>query len=196
MNAATRWFAHDAQELARLAVPRDTAAALTGRGLPENAYEMFVRNTARELQVVDLPGCGPAAFLGQNQDGFWNTFWLRVEDGSIWLARGEQRQAAESASRINSCVPGLQRVLDVWCSFIGSGVMEDDDGYEGLVANTLERARNADPEAFDDEESWWSRTFEEIENGVLAPVPPGGPRHGLLERNETGEWTPAGPQEG
>jgi hypothetical protein len=155
---------------------------------------MFVRNTARELQVADLPGCGPAAFLGQNQDGFWNTFWLRVQDGSIWLARGEQGQPAESTSRINSSVSGLQRVLDVWCSFIGSGVMEADDGYEDLVADTLERGRNADPDAFQDEESWWSRTFEEIENGVLAPVPLDGPHYGLYGRDESAEWTAARPQ--
>lgn len=193
MNAAPRWLPYDAQELAQLDAPQDAATALADRGLPENAYEMFVRNTARELHVEQLPGCGPAAFLGQNLDGFWNTFWLCLRDGSVWLARGEQGRPAESASRINASVPGLQRLLDVWCAFIGSGVMEEDDGYDNLVADTLEHARDADPEAFEDEESWWSRTFEEIENGILAPIPPDGPRHGLLHRDDSGEWIAAAP---
>lgn len=71
--------------------------------------------------------------------------------------------------------------------------MEDDNHYDDLVTDAPENARHADPEAFEDEESWWSRTFEEIENGILAPVPPDGPRHGLLHRNDAGEWTAATP---
>lgn len=168
-NAHTQWLPYDARVLAQVCAPQDAAAALAEGGLPENAYELFVRNTIRELHVTSLPECGRAAFLGQHDDGSWNTYWLRLDDGSVWLARGGPDQPVESTSRINSSVSALQGVLEVWCSFIGSGVMESDDRYDDLVAETLERARNADPEAFEDEESWWSMTFEEVENGILAP---------------------------
>lgn len=55
MNAATRWLRYDAEDLAHLGAPKGAATALTERGLPENAYQMFVRNTARELDVAELP---------------------------------------------------------------------------------------------------------------------------------------------
>lgn len=71
--------------------------------------------------------------------------------------------------RANSSVVALQKILEIWGSFIGSGVYEDDDRYDCLAAETIERAHEADPRTFEDEESWWSRVFEEIEYGVLAP---------------------------
>lgn len=78
-------------------------------------------------------------------------------------------QGVQRVEKANSCVLALQEILQIWDDFIGSGVHEEDDCYEELVSSTIDGGRQADRDVFEDEESWWSRVFEEIEYGVLAP---------------------------
>ncbi|SDT81225.1 SUKH-4 immunity protein [Actinoplanes derwentensis] len=143
------------------------ASALISPGLPVDERKLFVRNSTRELESRSLDGCGSAAFLGQYEDGV-NTYWVSLRDGTVWMLFGYD-DVPQRVARINTSVTALQALLALWDEFIGSGVHEDDDAYEGLVEDVLRRARQADPEMFDDEESWWSRVFEEVELGVLAP---------------------------
>lgn len=164
---AAEWRPYDNRRIASLGADGRYTAALVERGLPLDTYKMFFRNPDRELEVRDLPEVGRSAFLGQFEDGV-NTYWLNLADGSVWILRGYD-DGPQQTGWINSSVAALQEILGIWDSFIGSGVYEDDDRYEGLVTETIEQARQADPQAFEDEESWWSRVFEEIEFGVLAP---------------------------
>lgn len=164
---AAQWTPYDRGRLSDLAITGACAEALTGRGLPDDTYKMFFRNAERELEIRDLPEAGPCVFLGQYEDGV-DTYWLRRDDESVWILSGYDDRP-QRAGRINSSVTALQEILQIWDSFIGSEVYEDDDRYEGLVAETVESARQVDPQAFEDEESWWSRVFEEVEYGILAP---------------------------
>ncbi|MEV4282262.1 SUKH-4 family immunity protein [Actinoplanes xinjiangensis] len=93
---------------------------------------------------------------------------MRLVDGAVWMLFGYDDVPRRTA-RINTSVTALQAILTLWDEFVGSGVHEDDDGYEELVEEVLRRAREPDPQMFEDEESWWSRVFEEVELGVLAP---------------------------
>ncbi|GAA1635528.1 SUKH-4 family immunity protein [Actinoplanes couchii] len=164
---ASEWLPYRESAVRRAGLEQRAASALTGSGLPVNARRMFVRDSARELETRELDGCGSAAFLGQYEDGV-NTYWVSVRDGSVWMLFGYD-DVPQRAARINTSVPALQALLTLWDEFIGSGVHEDDDAYEGLVEDVLRRARQADPVMFDDEDSWWSRVFEEVELGVLGP---------------------------
>ncbi|MFB6578794.1 SUKH-4 family immunity protein [Streptomyces sp. NPDC056402] len=74
-----------------------------------------------------------------------------------------------STGLVNSSVAGLQSVLEVWEAFACSGRSDADDDYEDYVEDVIERVRQSDPRVFEDEESWWSRVFEEVELGVLVP---------------------------
>ncbi|MEV4349018.1 SUKH-4 family immunity protein [Actinoplanes sp. NPDC049596] len=164
---SAEWLPYSVPLLRRIGVEANAVRALGGRGLPTDTYQMFSRVPRRELGTRELPACGVAAFLGQHEDGL-NTYWVSVADGSVWILRGYDG-GGQRVDRINSSVAGLQGVLAAWDEFIGSGVYEDDPTYDGLVADAIDRARRADQEAFEDEESWWSIVFEEVENGVLAP---------------------------
>ncbi|PWK52661.1 SUKH-4 immunity protein of toxin-antitoxin system [Actinoplanes xinjiangensis] len=93
---------------------------------------------------------------------------MRLQDGAVWMLFGYD-DVPQRTARINTSVAALQTILTLWDGFVGSGVHEDDDGYEELVGEVLRRAGEADPEMFENEESWWSRVFEEVELGVLAP---------------------------
>lgn len=163
----SEWMRYDPNKLDTLRVTGRTAAALAGLGLPVDTYKMFFRNADRELEARELPEAGRSAFLGQYEDGV-NTYWLSLADDSVWILRGYDDDP-QQVGWVNSSVVALQKILEIWDGFIGSGVYEDNDRYDGLVAETIERAHEADPRAFEDEESWWSRVFEEIEYGVLAP---------------------------
>ncbi|MQY07482.1 SUKH-4 family immunity protein [Actinomadura macrotermitis] len=158
------WPPYDAGSLERLGLGGEAASALGGQGLPADCNRMFVRDPARELEVRDLPQ-GRAAFLGAFEDGV-NTYWLLIDSGEVWMARGyEGRQYG----LVNSSVEGLQQILAAWVAFTRSGRSDEDDDYEDYVEDVIERARQSDPRVFEDEDSWWSRVFEEVELGVLAP---------------------------
>jgi len=166
-----KWMPYDADELARIGAPDEAVKALSGRGLPHNAYEVFVRDEARELEVAELPGCGSAAFLAAYTDS-WNSFWLSLADGSVWLRWGAPDEPAESVLRIDASAAGLQGVLEAWCDLRGSGLdAEDGEEYEDAVVSTVIRAVAADPEVFEDDEGWWSNILVELEStlpGALA----------------------------
>ncbi|MFK0236746.1 SUKH-4 family immunity protein [Streptomyces vinaceus] len=87
-------------------------------------------------------------------------------------ARGYDGDGGRQYERVNSSVAGLQNVLATWEAFVCSGKSDGDDDYEDYVEDVTERARQSDPRVFEDEESWWSRVFEEVELGLLAPEDP------------------------
>ncbi|HTJ67427.1 MAG TPA: SUKH-4 family immunity protein [Actinospica sp.] len=184
------WQPFDADALARIAAPDGAVTALTRRGLPDNAYQHFTRVPARELEVADLPGCGPAAFLAQVWDGFNNSYWLSLGDGSVWMRYGRQDGPAEFAKRINTCVPALQAVLEAWCAFDGPrhAVENDPPAYERLLDTFILDAVRADPEVYTDPEGWWPRTLEEA--GYTGPRFPKGeaPLYEYVSRDGTGAW--------
>ncbi|MEW2586803.1 SUKH-4 family immunity protein [Streptomyces virginiae] len=172
MDANTGWHPYDTGTLARLG-PGGGAAELGERGLPADCDRMFVRDAGRELSVRELPQ-GRAAFLGAFEDGV-NTYWLLVGTGEVWIVHGYEDPGDGCADRryglVNTSVAGLQGVLEVWEGFLRSGRSEEDDGYEDFLADAVERARLCDPAVFEDEDSWWSRVFEEVELGVLGTWP-------------------------
>ncbi|MFJ3176685.1 SUKH-4 family immunity protein [Streptomyces roseus] len=121
----------------------------------------------RKLNVRDLPP-GRAAFLGAFEDGV-NTYWLLVDSGEVWMVRGYADDEDQRYGLVNSSIAGLQNVLAVWEAFACSGKSDADDDYEDYVEDMSERARQCDQRVFEDEDSWWSRVFEEVELGVLVP---------------------------
>ncbi|MFK3735196.1 SUKH-4 family immunity protein [Streptomyces sp. NPDC088090] len=162
-----QWLSYDASSLARLGVGREGVSRLGEQGLPADCNRMFVRDSDRELEVRDLPP-GRAVFLGAFEDGV-NTYWLVIDSGEVWMVRGHGSGGDQQYGLVNSSVAGLQNVLEVWEAFIGSGRSDADDDYEDYVEDVIERARQCDPRVFEDEESWWSRVFEEVELGALVP---------------------------
>lgn len=164
-NKKAKWLPYEERKLAGLGLSEACAEALLGRGLPDDSHRMFVRNTKRELAIRELPGCGRSVFLGQFEDGD-HTYWLRLSDESIWLVDGYEEQETRW---LNSSVTGLQGILEAWDGFIGSGLSEDDDSYDAAVSEVMERVHRADSRAFEDKNSWWSLTFNEIEIGAIGP---------------------------
>lgn len=166
-NKKAKWLPYKERKLAGLGLSEACAEALLGRGLPKDSHRMFVRNTKQELEIRELPGCGRSAFLGQFEDGD-HTYWLRLSDESIWLLDGYDDDEQETRW-VNSSVTGLQGILEAWDGFMSSGLSEDDDSYDAAVSEVTERFHQADSKAFEDENSWWSLTFNEIELGAIGP---------------------------
>ncbi|MFC8202097.1 SUKH-4 family immunity protein [Streptomyces sp. NPDC057298] len=164
---STLWLPYDASSLTRLGVGGEAVSELVDRGLPADCNRMFVRDSGRELDVRDLPP-GRAAFLGAFEVGV-NTYWLLIDSGEVWMVRGFEGDGGQQYGLVNSSVAGLQNVLTVWEAFACSGKRDADDDYEDFVEDVIERARQSDPRVFEDEETWWSRVFEEVELGVLVP---------------------------
>ncbi|MBO0819842.1 MAG: SUKH-4 family immunity protein [Nocardiopsaceae bacterium] len=167
-NKKAKWLPYKQRKLEDLGLSESCAEALLGRGLPKDTHQMFVRNAKRELEIRDLPGCGRSAFLGQFEDGD-HTYWLCLSDESIWLLDGYDGDDEQETRWVNSSVTGLQGILAAWDDFMSSGLSEDDDQYDRAVSEATERAHQADLKAFEDDNSWWSLTFDEIENGVIGP---------------------------
>ena len=94
-------------------------AALSGRGLPVNAHEWFVRVPERELQVAQLPGGPKAAFLARVFDDYDQTYWLSLEDASVWMRYGADDDPSATSGRINGSLAAMQEILSAWC---GSGI--------------------------------------------------------------------------
>ncbi|MFJ5265823.1 SUKH-4 family immunity protein [Streptomyces sp. NPDC088387] len=128
---------------------------------------MFVRDAGRELETCELPA-GRAAFLGAFEDGA-RTYWLVIGSGEVWMVRGCAGDEEQQYGLVNSSVTGLQQVLSVWEAFVRSAKSDTDDGYDDYAEGVIERARQSDPRAFEDEDSWWSRVFEEAGFEVLVP---------------------------
>lgn len=167
-NKKAKWLPYKKRKLDSLNLSEACAEALLGRGLPKDAHQMFVRNPKRELEIRDLPNCGRSAFLGQFDDGD-HTYWLRLSDESIWLLDGYDDDDEQDTRWVNSSVAGLQGVLAAWDDFMSSGLSEDDDRYDTAISEVTERAHQADLKAFEDEDSWWSLNFDEIEIGAIGP---------------------------
>ncbi|HTJ67420.1 MAG TPA: SUKH-4 family immunity protein [Actinospica sp.] len=174
------WSPYDLGALGRAKVPRTAATVLGGRGLPHNAYEIFIRDQTRELSVAELPGCGPAAFLADYTDQD-NSYWVSLSDGSIWMRWGAPGHPAHEAARINTTVGGLQSVLAAWCDLKACGLDENDgEDYEQAVAAAVVRAVGGDADAFADDEGWWPSFFLELE--FTLPRMPAGDAHLLPAR--------------
>ncbi|MET8576111.1 SUKH-4 family immunity protein [Streptomyces sp. NPDC005012] len=162
------WSAFERADVESVGARAEDVELLCGVGLPEDSCRMFVRNRRRDMEVRDVTSAGRLAFLGDFEDGV-NTYWLNVSSGSVWMASGYEFESA-SFTCVNSSLRSLQEILEIWEGFIFSGIHEEDDAYEALVERTLAAAYGVDPGIFRDEESWWSRVFEEIELGSLGPV--------------------------
>ncbi|MFB6517986.1 SUKH-4 family immunity protein [Streptomyces sp. NPDC056401] len=161
------WLPYEVSSLARLTADNEVVSELGERGLPADCNRMFVRDPARELEVRDLPQ-GRAVFLGAFEDGV-NTYWLLIGSREVWMVRGYDGDGVQQYGLVNSSVAGLQQVLEVWEAFAYSGKSEADDDYEDYVDDVIEQARQCDPSVFEEEDSWWSRVFEEVGLGVLVP---------------------------
>lgn len=158
------WRPYDFGRLASLGAPETAKAALSDRGLPDAAGEHFVRVPERELEESDLPDCGKAAFLGQVWDGFNNTYWLSLADGTVWMRYGQHDEPAHHMKQINTSVTALQAVLAVYETYLSAEADElEEQAREDLINQTVIHAVAADPSAFTDEENWWSQTFLELE---------------------------------
>lgn len=158
------WRPYNAERLSALGAPETATAALTGRGLPDGDFELFVRVQERELEEADLPECGKAAFLGQVWDGSNNSYWLSLADGCVWMRYGAPDEPVDHMKRINTCVETLQSILAVYEAYARA---EPDDldvqAREDLINQTVIHAVAADPEVFEDDENWWPQTFLEVE---------------------------------
>ncbi|GAA2228898.1 MULTISPECIES: SUKH-4 family immunity protein [Kitasatospora] len=160
------WRPYEVEAVRSADVSPEVGRALVDPGLPVNCTGMFVRDSALELRVRDLP-CGQAVCLGVFEDGV-NSYWVLIDSGEVWMAYGYEG-GPQRFALVNSSVDGLQRLLRLWESFVRSGRSEDDEDYEDYVAELLDRAQQEDPAAFGDEDAWWSRVFEEVGLGVLGP---------------------------
>ncbi|MFF0548608.1 SUKH-4 family immunity protein [Streptomyces sp. NPDC004311] len=161
------WLPYDEHRLATVGVRGRAARVLVEQGLPADCHRMFVRDRDRELAARELPA-GQAVFLGAFDDGV-NTYWLLTGSGEVWMVRGYDA-AQEQYGLVSTSVDHLVEVLRISEGFVHSGRSDEDDDYEDWAAGVIERARRADPTVFADEDSWWSRVFEEVELGVLCPV--------------------------
>jgi hypothetical protein len=185
------WRPYDAARLREVGAPEAAAASLTGRGLPDNTLDIFVRVPERELAEADLPECGKAAFLAQAMDGFHNTYWLSLSDGSVWMRYGAADGPIDHMKRINTSVEALQSILAVLEAYGraesgGLGI----DAREDLINQTIIHAVAADPEVFEDDENWWSQTFLEIEFTSAKILLGDGERSlfQLVSRDGSGRW--------
>ncbi len=166
MGDAT-WLPYDEHRLAACGVSGGALRLLVDQGLPADCNRMFVRDPDRELSVREL-AAGRAVFLGSFEDGV-NSYWLLTDSGEVWVVRGYEGDADEQYGLVNTSVEHLVEVLRIWESFVYSGKSDMDDDYDDWAHEVIDRARQVDPMAFADEESWWSRVFEEVELGVLVP---------------------------
>ncbi|MGC3000645.1 SUKH-4 family immunity protein [Streptomyces sp. G35A] len=164
--ATVSWRPFEAGSVRATGASPEAVSALADPGLPDDCHRMFVRDAALELQARVLP-CGRAVRLGAFEDGV-NSYWLAIDSGEVWMAYGHDGGPQHFAP-VNSSPGGLQRLLRLWDSFVRSGRSEEDEDYDDYVAELLARAEREDPAAFSDEDSWWSRVFEEVELGVLGP---------------------------
>jgi hypothetical protein len=182
------WSPYDVGALERLAVPRAVREALGGRGLPHNAYEVFVRDAQRELAAEDQPGCGPAACLGAYTDQD-NGYWVSLSDGSIWMRWGSSDDPADDAGQINTTVGGLQGVLASWCGLKATGLDENDgQDYEQAVGAAVVCAVSSDTADFIDEEGWWPGFFLELEFTLPRTLTGHAHFYQLVHLDESGQW--------
>ncbi|MEU0936957.1 SUKH-4 family immunity protein [Embleya sp. NPDC005971] len=162
------WLPYDEDRLAAGGVDGGTARFLAEKGLPADCNRMFVRHRGRDLAVRELPP-GRAVFLGDFEDGV-NSYWLLTDGGEVWMARGYEDGATDQQyGLVNTSVERLAAMLRIWAAFVYSGKGDMDDGYEDWAQAVIDQAQRVDPAVFVDEDSWWSRVFEEVEFGVLAP---------------------------
>lgn len=161
------WQEVDGDVLRRAGVKDPACDRLATKGLPVDAHRWFVLRPERLLGRRDLPGAGPCVYLGDFEDGV-NSYWLRLEDSSVWMLRGYD-DGPQEVGFVNSSVKVFQTFLERWVRFLECGASDEDDDYEELVEGMIEYFSKWDPPAFEEEDLWWARVFEEVELGVLAP---------------------------
>lgn len=106
----------------------------------------------------------PAAFLGQVWDGFDDTYWLSLADGSVWMRYGGHDAPVDHMKRINTSVEALQAILAVYEAYARAESDEPgEQAREDLIGQAVVHAVAADPGVFADDENWWPQTFLEIE---------------------------------
>jgi len=185
---APAWNPYDPGALERAGVPGAAAEALSRRGLPHNAYEIFIRDPQRELTVADLPEGGPAAFLAHYTDED-NSYWVSLTDGSIWMRWGKPDEPADDTQKINLTVKGLQGVLAAWCDLKATGLDENaEQEYEHAVNTTVIAAVSSDPEAFTISEGWWPNFFLELEFTLPRMLAGDAHLYQLVHRDASSQW--------
>ena len=194
-HAAPAWRAYDSGRLAALAAlaalgaPEAATAALTGRGLPDDAFDHFVRVPERELAQADLPECGQAAFLGQVWDGSNNTYRLSLADGSVWMRYGGRDAPVDHMKRINTSVEALQAILAVYEAHARAESDEPgEQAREDLIDQAVVHAVAADPAVFADDENWWPQTLLEIEFSSPRILLGDRSLFQLVTRDSSGPW--------
>ena len=182
------WNPYEPAALERAGLPHAAARALAGRGLPHNAYEIFIRAPERELIVAEVPGCGPAAFLANYTDED-NSYWVSTADGSVWMRWGKPDQPADDTRKINTSISGLQGVMAAWCDLKATGLDEnDDEAYSEAVSAAVLHAVSSDPDAFTNDEGWWPNFFVELEFTLPNMLAGDAHLYQLVRRDEAGEW--------
>lgn len=161
------WKTYDVRLLTEVGVAPEAADRLSGKGLPVDAHKMFVWNDTRVGQVRALLIAGQCLCLGDFEDGV-NTYWLGLSNSSVWMLRGYD-SGAQQVGYVNRNAAAFQTFLERWVRFIECGASEEDDDYDDLVQGMIENFTSVDDSAFDDEDHWWARIFEEVELGVLGP---------------------------
>jgi hypothetical protein len=183
------WRPYGAERLAVLGAPGPAAAALTGRGLPDGAFDHFVRFAERELEEADLPECGKAAFLGHVWEGENNSYWLSLADGSVWMRYGGPDEPVDHMKRINTSVETLQSMLAVYQAWVREESEDlDVQEREDLINQTVIHAVAADPAVFEDDENWWSQTFLEVEFTSAKILEGEKSLFQLVTRDASGRW--------
>ncbi|MFE2871517.1 hypothetical protein [Embleya sp. NPDC059259] len=94
---------------------------------------------------------------------------MLLDSGEVWMLHDYERDAGRRYRLVDSSVSGLRRVPRIREGFVHSGKREADDDHDDYVEDVIEQARQGDPAMSEDEDSWRSRVFEEVELGVLGP---------------------------
>ncbi|MBR7824695.1 SUKH-4 family immunity protein [Actinospica sp. MGRD01-02] len=182
------WTPYDPDTLEHAEVPQHAADALGGRGLPHNAYEIFIRDSVRELNGADLPDCGPAAFLANYTDED-NSYWVSLTDGLVWMRWGKADEPADDTEQMNTTVQGLQGVLAAWCDLKATGLDENaEEEYEHAVNVAVVAAVSSDPAAFTDDDGWRPNFFPELEFTLPRMLAGDTQLYQLVHQDETGHW--------
>jgi hypothetical protein len=148
-------------------VQRALLDQLASSDVPAVVEGMFYTNETLVVRPVEGPN-GSYVILGQNDESEAG-FFAAMTDGHVVYLGGEYDD--RESRFVNSSVEFFLLFLSEWNGFIVAGVQvgEDEDAIIRKGMRIKRRLRKVDQAAFRDEESWWSRVYEEVEYGVLGP---------------------------